>query len=170
MSYFHTYCQKFKIFVKNKLTMKNFFQVSKLPLPKSILSPVTLKNIIFGIKWGCYWGGLPYEYDIHKNILIITEKAVKIWKIVTFLQIINFLNFAGVVLFMVVDNGDVDSLAKNKNSLYDVAFGFIVTMLSLALIILNINIGVFKRTEFCEFINFMIHYYIFLKGNLELKF
>lgn len=118
--------------------VSNLKQKIVVTSPKSILSPVTFTNIIVSLRWGTFWGGIPYEYHQTRKRLTITKRAVRIWTIFTIAQVINFLYFAGVVIYLIYSKiWDVNQAEEKKTTSFDIAFSFIV---SLYIFILSIKI------------------------------
>jgi hypothetical protein len=130
---------------------------SKAKVPSTILSPITYKNVIFGITWGSRWGGVPYEFDMVKKRVIITKQGIRWCTIITTVQAINCAFYIIRMLSAVLE-------LKQNVSLFGIAFGFLTTTWSLGILILTLQVGFFKRNEFLFFINSNLEYCEYLKG------
>lgn len=137
-------------------------------LPKSLLTAVTFENVVFSLRWSCFWCGIPYEYDKAQHRIFITKKTIRIWSIATLAQAVNFAYFCGAMAFTLL--GEESNVSRSKSNMFDIAFGFLITMTSGALLIVNVHVGAFRRDEFCTFVNAAIHYCIFLKGSKKISY
>lgn len=162
----------------NSLLKRTFPKFSSLnkksTLPQSLLSPVTFQNVVFTLNWGSVTGGIPFEYDELKNCLVVTTKSVAKWRIVMTIQLLNFAHFLFNLVYLVLSQllkeNDITSSSNNATAtlkqptLFDIAFTFIVTMLTISMLILSISVGSFHRAEVCSLINGELQFLVYLKG------
>lgn len=132
----------------------------------SIITPFAYKHLIFGLKWSSICGGLPFEFDGRKQTLGITTKSVRYWTVVMLFQttrLAYYCSAMGLRLWY-YEHDKVD-----KDTMFDTAYGFVVTMMKLILLTTSLNVGGFQRYEFCSCINGTVLHYAQMKGKLPLS-
>ncbi len=150
--------------LSTSIKCRHFYKTIKRPTfpspPRpSLYSPITYKSIIASLQLACFWGGIPCSYNSNIHRLIITQKSILRWKIVTLVQFLNLCYFSGVVIHLVFN-----LMKSDYSQLFGVTSAFMTTLLVTPTFILQVYIGGWRRVEFCTFVNQSISYSSYLKG------